>query len=174
MLFRSAPFRRNRIHPVRRVSSTNPLDNTEKPTFPIVGAGYIRPATHRFRIGRSGWKNRPSRGCHCEEGPRPRRGNLILGLPRVANEIPAVAPPPRNDSSKEALNNEVRADSRRFWLRRKFWKCGNTGCISHFQNCADGAKDSLFSRNRIVQSFLSISVCCAGSPASPGRPAGGP
>ena len=58
---------------------------------------------------------------------------------------------------REALNNEVRADSRRFWLRRKFWKCGNTGCISHFQNCADGAKDSLFSRNRIVQSFPRIS-----------------
>ena len=60
---------------------------------------------------------------------------------------------------KEALNNEVRADSRRFWLRRKFWKCGNTGCISHFQNCADGAKDSLFSRNQIVQSFLKFSLC---------------
>ena len=57
---------------------------------------------------------------------------------------------------RETLNNEASADSRRFCHRRKFEKCGNTGCLSHFSNCTDGAKDSLFSRSRIVQRSLRI------------------
>ena len=28
-----------------------------------------------------------------------------------------------------------------FWHKRKYEKCGNTGCISHFLYCALGAKD---------------------------------
>jgi len=42
----------------------------------------------------------------------------------------------------EALIKSVRAVGRRFWLSRKFWKRRNTLCISRFQNCTDGAKDS--------------------------------
>ena len=38
-------------------------------------------------------------------------------------------------------HNGARAFDERFCPRRKFGKCGNTGCISHFSNCAGGAKD---------------------------------
>ena len=59
--------------------------------------------------------------------------------------------PPEN--TREALNQSSRADSWRFCLRRKFGKRRNTGCISRFPNCTDGAKDSLLSRRRFVQRF---------------------
>ena len=36
----------------------------------------------------------------------------------------------------------ARADSERFFSSRKFRKRRNTVCISRFQNCTDGAKDS--------------------------------
>ena len=42
---------------------------------------------------------------------------------------------------KATPHNGARAIDERFCPRRKFGKCGNTGCISHFSNCAGGAKD---------------------------------
>ena len=54
---------------------------------------------------------------------------------------------------KEALIKSARADSKRFWLSRKFQKRRNTGCISLFWNCTGEAKDLLLSRRRFIQSF---------------------
>ena len=47
-----------------------------------------------------------------------------------------------------------RADGERFCHSRKFSKCGNTLCISHFENGTDGAKDPPLSSRRFIQSFL--------------------
>ena len=55
--------------------------------------------------------------------------------------------------SREALIKSARADSKRFWLSRKFQKRRNTGCISLFWNCTGEAKDLLLSRRRFIQSF---------------------
>ena len=56
-------------------------------------------------------------------------------------------------SIREPLNNSARADSEEFWLSWKFWKWGNTLCISHFQNWMDGSKDPRFTRRRLIQRF---------------------
>ncbi len=74
------------------------------------------------------------------------------GLPLMISENHFETAP----FSREPLNHEARADSRRFWLTEKYGKRGNTGCISRFSSCTGGAKDPLFSRNRIVQRFLRI------------------
>ena len=45
------------------------------------------------------------------------------------------------------------ADSERFYFLRKFEKSRNTGRISDFPNCTEGAKDPLLSRRRLIQRF---------------------
>ena len=40
-----------------------------------------------------------------------------------------------------APHNGARRFGARFWHKRKYEKCGNTGCISHFSYCTIGAKD---------------------------------
>ena len=42
---------------------------------------------------------------------------------------------------RAAPHNGERRFGERFWHKRKYEKCGNTGCISHFSYCALGAKD---------------------------------
>ena len=42
---------------------------------------------------------------------------------------------------KAAPHNGARRFGKRFWHKRKYEKCGNTGCISHFSYCTIGAKD---------------------------------
>ena len=42
---------------------------------------------------------------------------------------------------KATPHNEARRFGERFWHKRKYEKCGNTGCIFHFSYCALGAKD---------------------------------
>ena len=42
---------------------------------------------------------------------------------------------------KAAPHNGARRFGERFWHKRKYEKCGNTGCISHFSYCTIGAKD---------------------------------
>ena len=54
---------------------------------------------------------------------------------------------------KEALIKSARADGGRFCHSRRFENRGNTGCISRFSNCTDGAKDSPLSRRRFIQRF---------------------
>ena len=55
---------------------------------------------------------------------------------------------------KATPHNGTRKFGEGFWPRRRFWKCGNTFCISHFQNCTDESKGPLFSRRRMIQRFL--------------------
>ena len=55
---------------------------------------------------------------------------------------------------REALNQSARADGGRFCHSRKLENPGNTGCISRFSNCTDGAKDSPLSRRRFIRRFL--------------------
>ena len=42
---------------------------------------------------------------------------------------------------KAIPHNGARRFGARFWPKRKYGKCGNTGCISHFSYCTIGAKD---------------------------------
>ena len=44
-------------------------------------------------------------------------------------------------SVKATPHNGARRFGARFWHKRKYEKCGNTGCISHFSYCTIGAKD---------------------------------
>ena len=59
-------------------------------------------------------------------------------------------------NTKEALIHSARAGGERFSLSRRFKKRRNTECISRFLNRADGGKDPLPSRRRIIQSFPNI------------------
>ena len=53
-----------------------------------------------------------------------------------------------------------------FWPKRKYEKCGNTGCISHFSYCTIGAKDPLKPVAPIVRccpyTNSRAALCCPG------------
>ena len=57
------------------------------------------------------------------------------------------------DKNRETLNHSARAGSERFFPSRRFRKRWNPVCISRFLNRADGGKDPLPSRRRVVQRF---------------------
>ena len=48
-----------------------------------------------------------------------------------------------NGTFRATPHNGARRFGGRFWPKRKYGKCGNTGCISHFSYCTIGAKDPL-------------------------------
>ena len=55
---------------------------------------------------------------------------------------------------KATPHNGARRFGERFWPKRKFGKCGNTGCIAHFSYCTIGAKDPLKPAAPIVRCCL--------------------
>ena len=59
-------------------------------------------------------------------------------------------------SIKAAPHNGARRFGERFWHKRKYEKCGNTECISHFSYGTIGAKDPPNPAVPIVQCCLNI------------------
>ena len=66
-------------------------------------------------------------------------------------------------------HNGARRFGARFWHKRKYEKCGNTGCIPHFSYCTIGPKDPLKLAVSIVRCCLRFSSSAkarqAGCPA---------
>ena len=58
-------------------------------------------------------------------------------------------------------HNGARRFGEGFWPSRKFWKCGNTLCISHFSYCTDGAFDPPKPAAPIVRCCLRFCPCRA-------------
>ena len=61
--------------------------------------------------------------------------------------------------SKAAPHNGARRFGERFWRKRKYEKCGNTGCISHFSYCTVGAKDPPKPAAPIVRCCPKVHTC---------------
>ncbi len=69
----------------------------------------------------------------------------ITPRPPTEVHIPKRHAEPCPDSERLCIratpHNGARRFSERFWPKRKYGKCGNTGCISHFSYCTIGSKD---------------------------------
>ena len=59
---------------------------------------------------------------------------------------------------KATPHNGARRFGARFWRKRKYGKCGNTGCIPHFSYCTIGAKDPPKPAVLIVRCCLNMKI----------------
>ena len=82
--------------------------------MPVLIAGFCVNNLRQWRCGFVAWQ---------QKAPHPSPDGVLGSNLRVAP------------------HNGARRFGERFWHKRKYEKCGNTGCISHFSYCALGAKD---------------------------------
>ncbi len=131
----------------------NPPDEWNQVTITTKIAVFSRP------VGQLSIHFPSNRGIATPACTLARNDSISLQTPislRVENSKGAdESPLPWGYAVREALIKSARADSERFCFLRKFGKSRNTVCIPDFPNCTEGAKDSLLSRRRFIQRFLS-------------------